>query len=88
MPSKIRILKDLFYNTLSHLSYNTYNIFNIGKIMIHASRKTGIMNPIISEKEKNCNYNKFHFALPNALAFFVSKELEQVKYYSQHRILL
>ena len=85
MPSITLVLRNLMYNISSYISYKTYDFFKLWKIIIFLSRKFKIITEILTKNEKNCNFNKFYYCLPNSLASLASSELLNIKLISIHR---
>ena len=88
IPSRKRVIKDIMYNIFAYKAYKLYDFFSIGKWIIFITRKLWLINEIITQKEKNCQFQEFNYILPNSLAFLVSKELERIKVYSNYKKLL
>ena len=85
MPSRILVLKNLFYNISAYKAYKTYDFFKLWRVVIYLSRKFNLITEILTSTEKNCNFNEFNYKLPNSLAYLTSKELVNIKLISNHR---
>lgn len=88
MPSRWLTIKNLLYNIFAYISYKTYNVAWLWKIIIYISRKLNLITEILTDKEKKCNFKDFNYALPNSLAFLAAKEIENIKFKNAHKISL
>jgi len=88
IPQRKKVIKDLNYNVFGYLSYKFYDFFSLWKVIIFITRKLDIINEILTTDEKNCNYLKLNYTLPNSLAILASKELSNINLYSTHRNLI
>lgn len=79
------VCKDLLYNIFAYLSYKFYDVFSLWKGIIFFARKTKLINEIITQQEKNCDYKLGNIAFPNALAILASEQLKSIKITSYHR---
>jgi len=86
MPSIKLTIRNLLYNIFAFNAYIFYNFFWLWKVIIYLWRKFNLITEIITMSEKQCNYDKFNYKLPNSLAFLASKELQKIKMYTTHRI--
>ncbi|PID87537.1 hypothetical protein CSB07_01040 [Candidatus Gracilibacteria bacterium] len=85
MPSNLLISRNLFYNIFGYISYKTYGFLSIGKVVMYISRKFNIITEILTKEEKNLNYKKFNYLLPNSLAYLALGELKKIDIYNKHR---
>lgn len=85
MPSRTLVIKNLLYNIIGYISYKTYDFFKLGRVIIYLARKCWIITQILTKSEKNSDFNKFNYKLPNSLAFLASSELEKIKFICTYR---
>ncbi len=86
MPTKILIIRNLFYNIIWYLSYKFYDFFSLWKLIIFTSRKLNIITEILSENEKKFMDTNFNLSLPNSLAYLWIKEFDKLEYYTKKRL--
>ena len=87
-PSILLTIRNLLYNIIWYLSYLFYDFFKIWKILIFVSRKLKLITEILTINEKKCSFNEFYYSFPNSLAYLAKKEIEKIKIYRNHRIMI
>ncbi|MDD2907347.1 MAG: aminotransferase class I/II-fold pyridoxal phosphate-dependent enzyme [Candidatus Gracilibacteria bacterium] len=85
LPPKKLVLKNLAYNILGSISLKTYDFFGLGKAIIHISRKSGLINEILDENEKECNNSDLNYLLPNSLAAIALYDIHRIFFYQRDR---
>lgn len=83
--NRILVIKNLLYNILWYIARKTYDI-KIWKVIMYLSKKFKLIPAIITKNEKNCNFKKLNYKLPNSLAYLARKELKNIENINNHRI--
>ncbi len=78
-------LKNHFYNIFAFIAYKTYDFLYIWNFLMLLSKKIKLFPYILTKEEKECNFIKFYYKLPNSLARIWIKELQKIKKYNNHR---
>ncbi len=86
-PKKSLIIRQLFQPVVTFKALKLYYFFNLGKIIMYLSAKTGIITKAYSKKErKNKRPENFPAKMPNALAEIVLHQMKLISKFNEHRI--
>ena len=86
-PKKSLIIRQLFQPIVTFKALKLYYFFNLGKIIMYLSTKTGIITKAYSKKErKNKRPENFPAKMPNALAEIVLHQMKLISKFNEHRI--
>jgi len=86
-PKKSLIIRQLFQPIITFKALKLYYFFNLGKIIMYLSTKTGIITKAYSKKErKNKRPENFPAKMPNALAEIALHQMKLISKFNEHRI--
>jgi len=86
-PSKINTIRQLLHPIITVKSLKLYYFFNIGKLMMYAAGKSGILTKAYDKNEKdNIIPQNFPAKMPNALCEIAIHQLTLADKFNNHRI--
>lgn len=85
LPSRFLIIRNHYYNLVWYKAYKFYSFLWLWKVLIYLSRKFKLITEILTQDEKNCDFNEFNYKYPWSLAYLAIKELNNVEKYYDHR---